>query len=247
MRTFSSYDKDELFLIPGMSCNGVLWEDQVQNLSDQVRVRVPVLDDCCSMEQMAERVLAAAPPRFMIAGMSMGGYVCLEIMRRAPERVRALGLFNTSARPESLVQTERRMDCIETIRRGQFELLIRHILPRFVHPSRYQDHAFRERVLHMVLDVGAAAFVRQQFAMIGRADSRPLLSQIACPTLVIAGADDHLTTLEEHEEMANAIPNARLMVVNRSAHMTAIEQPEQVTAAMRAWLAALDRPVPLAA
>src|SRR3712207_5650792 len=186
---------------------------------------------------MALRALAAAPPRFAVAGLSMGGYVALEIMRRAPERVARLALLDTSARTDTPDQARRRREAIELAEGGGFEGVADRMLPNLVHPDRLPDEGLVAAIRAMAERLGKDGFLRKQRAIMGRIDSRPHLPRIACPTLVLCGREDASTPLPLSEEMASLIPGARLEVVERCGHMPAMERPAEVTAALRRWLA----------
>lgn len=225
-----------LVLLPGLLNDHRLWTHQVATAEPfaQVQVADLTLDD--SLAGMAARVLAAAPQRFALAGLSMGGYVALEILRRAPERVERLALLDTTARPDTPEQTQRRKDAIAIAQSGGFEKIMPSMLPNLVHP----DHLALERVGGLAKDmaraVGADAFARQQNAIMHRPDSRPGLPRVDCPTLVVVGADDALTPPDRAEEMADLIPGAELLVVKQCGHLSTLEQPEMVSAALLRWL-----------
>jgi pimeloyl-ACP methyl ester carboxylesterase len=227
-----------LVLVPGLLCDERLWQPQAErlaNLSDPIIANV--IGDS-SVSEMARSVLDAAPSagRFALAGLSMGGYVALEVMRVAPERVARLALLNTSARADTPEQTSERRELIELAEKGRFEEVPRRLLPRMLHPDRLDDERLTSTVFGMADAVGPEAFVRQEEAIIGRPDSRETLSGIACPTLVLCGREDALTPLPLHEEMASLIPGSRLRVVEKCGHLSTLERPEAVTAALREWL-----------
>ena len=190
------------------------------------------------MPEMARAVLDAAPERFALAGLSIGGYVALEIMRAAPERVVRLALLDTSARADTPEQSATRRELIELSQRGRFDEVPRKLLPNIVHPDRLDDARLASIVFAMAGAVGPEAFVAQEEAMIGRSDSRGDLPGIACPTLVLCGREDALTPMHLHEEMAGLIPGSRLRVIERCGHFSALERPEEVTTALREWLGA---------
>lgn len=227
-----------LVLLPGLLNDYRLWSHQQASLADMVQVTVADLSEDASLAGMAARVLAAAPPRFALAGLSMGGYVALEIMRQAPERVERLALLDTTARPDSAEQSQRRTDAIAIARSGGFEKIMPLMLPNLVHP----DHLVLERVGGLAKDmaraIGPDAFARQQNAIMHRPDSRPGLNRIACPTLVLVGRDDALTPVGRAEEMVALIPDSRLVVVEQCGHLSAMEQTQAVSAVMRYWLQA---------
>ena len=188
------------------------------------------------MPEMAHAVLDAAPERFALGGLSMGGYVALEIMRVAPERVARLALLDTSARADIPEQTATRRELIELSQRGCFDEVPHKLLPHIVHPDRLDDEGLTSVVFAMAEAVGPEAFVRQEEAIIGRPDGRGNLPGIICPTLVLCGRKDALTPMHLHEEMASLIPGSRLHVIDECGHLSALEHPEEVTVALRDWL-----------
>lgn len=230
-------DKIPLVLLPGLLCDAALWQPQAAALGALVEPWVAdlTLDD--SMAAMAQRVLAGAPPRFALAGLSMGGYVAQEIVRRAPERVTRLALLDTSARADTPELTARRRGLIELSQKGQFKGVTPRLLPLLIHPDRLGDEAFTATFMDMAERVGKAGFLRQQTAIMGRPDGRGDLGRIACPTLVLCGRQDALTPPALHEELAALIPGARLVVVEHCGHLSTLERPEEVDEALRRWLA----------
>jgi pimeloyl-ACP methyl ester carboxylesterase len=164
-------------------------------------------------------------------------------VRQAPERVEALALLDTTARPDTPKQTEARLALVGLARSGRFDEVWRLLLPRIVHPDRVEDPEIRSTVREMAHAVGPEGFERQERAIIGRPDSRGGLPAISCPTLVLCGKDDALTPPHLHEELAEGIRSARLCQIDDCGHLSTLERPEAVTRAMRAWLRNLaDRP-----
>ena len=226
-----------LVLVPGLLCDERLWRHQAGGLADLVdRVLVPDLTGADSVAAMARGILETAPERFALAGLSMGGYVALEVMRQAPDRVEALALLDTSARPDTPEQTGARLALIELARDGRFDEVWRTLLPKIVHPDRVGDPEIRSAVEGMAHAVGPEGFERQERAIMGRPDSRGGLPGISCPALVLCGRDDALTPPHLHEELADGIPGAHLHLVERCGHLSTLERPEEVTRAMRGWL-----------
>lgn len=189
-----------------------------------------------TIAEMAAAILAAAPPRFALAGISMGGYICLEIIRRAPERVLKLALLDTSARPDTPDQSSQRLAMVASARTGDFLGLASGALGAIVHPSRKDDARLRAINLRMAAAVGFDGFARQTNAIISRVDSLPGLAAIAVPTLVLVGDTDTLTPPALAEEIVAAIPGARLTVVPQCGHASTLEQPDAVNAALITWL-----------
>ncbi|MCC7275771.1 MAG: alpha/beta fold hydrolase [Alphaproteobacteria bacterium] len=227
-----------LILLPGLLCDYQLWRPVTEALAAEASAVVAdvTLDD--SLGAMAARVLDWAPPRFALAGLSMGGYIAQEIMRRAPERVTRLALLDTSARRDTEEQGRRRRGLIELAGQGQFKGVTARLLPLLIHADRLGDQPLVDTVTGMAERVGRDAFLRQQSAILGRPDGIPDLPAITCPTLVLCGRQDALTPLDAHEEMARHIPGARLVVIEDCGHLSPLERPEAVNAALRAWLAA---------
>jgi len=222
-------DSVPILLVPGLNCSSRLYAAQVPALWRLASVMVADHRRGETMAEIARQILAAAPSRFRLAGLSMGGYIALEIMRQAPARVLRLALLDTSARPEAPEQTERREKLIALAQKGHF-LEINNILwPVLVDPSRLKDAGLRAEIDRMAEESGAEAFVRQQRAIIGRADSRPTLGTIKCPTLMIVGASDQLTPPAHAEETAQGIPGAKLVTLAGCGHMSPMEKPEEVT------------------
>ena len=227
-----------LVLVPGLLCDDRLFRRQVADLADLADPVVVDVTGGASMPEMARAVLNAAPPeeRFALAGLSMGGYVALEVVRSAPERVARLALLDTSARADTPEQTGVRRELIELARKGRFDEVPGRLLPNVVHPDRLDDERLVSVVFDMAYATGPDAFVRQEEAIIARPDGRGELAEIACPTLVLCGRQDALTPLHLHEEMAGRIPDSRLRVIEECGHLSTLERPEEATAVLREWL-----------
>jgi pimeloyl-ACP methyl ester carboxylesterase len=230
-----------LVLLPGLLCDERLWLEQVEGLRDLAAVHVGDLTQGETMTEFAAAVLRLAPPGpFALAGLSMGGYTSLEIVRQAPERILGLALLDTTARPET-PETSASRRALMARAADDLAGVVAELLPKFVHPARLADQALTAAVTAMAQRIGAAAFVRQERAIMSRIDSRPSLGAIACPTLVLCGREDVLTPPAAHEEMAAAIPGAALHVVPECGHLSTMERPVAVTRAMRHWLERIAR------
>ena len=188
------------------------------------------------MAAIASRILGDAPPRFALAGLSMGGYIAFEIMRQAADRVAKLALLDTGPRDDPPEAQIKRRTNIAAAEAGRFEEIIDAQFPLYVHPSRANDAALKSIYLAMCHDVGPQAYIRQQMAIMGRADSRPLLPSIRCPTQVLVGKQDEATPPALAEEMVAAIPGARLVKVPDCGHLSTLERPDDVTRALVEWM-----------
>lgn len=170
-----------------------------------------------------------------MAGLSMGGYVALEIMRLAPERVIALALLDTSARPDTPEAQENRRQLM-SLAETDFPAVTAKLLPKLVSVAQQSNPAIIDLVYAMANSLGKDAFLRQQLAIMHRLDSRPHLAAIRCPTLVLCGREDVITPVEIHEELHKGISASQLRIVEQCGHLSAIGQPQQVTQALREWL-----------
>lgn len=229
---------DPLVFAPGLNCTEDLYAPQIAVLAGGRDILVADHRSDDSLAAMAERLLAAAPARFALCGLSMGGYLAFEVMRRAPERVTRLALLDTSAKPATPETNAPREQMIELAGKGAFDNVVTLLWQRLVAPDRLTDEALRLRVKAMAEAVGPEGFIRQQRAIMGRPDSRPGLAAIAVPTLVLVGEQDQITPPAEAEEIAKGVGvNATLVRVPGAGHLSSLEAPDAVTAALKTWLA----------
>jgi pimeloyl-ACP methyl ester carboxylesterase len=229
-------NRKNLILIPGLLCNGRVFKHQFQNLIQDVDVEIADTSRGETMEEIARAILENTPARFAVAGHSMGGAIAFQIWKQAAGRVERLALLDTSPLPDSPPSMAQRREMIRMAEEKKLEEVARLLLPRLLNPGHQQNAELVEAVVHMARETPADVFIRHQHAQIKRPDCRELLVSIDCPTLVLVGRDDRLTPPEISEEMARVIPNAVFKSVNDSGHLTPVEQPESVTAALREWL-----------
>jgi pimeloyl-ACP methyl ester carboxylesterase len=225
-----------ILLVPGLVSSPRIFAPVVPALwrFGPVTVANHIRDD--HMGAIARRTLAEAPPRFALAGHSMGGYIAFEIMRQAPALAAKLALINPQARPDTPEASERRRGMLARARSGDFRGVLDELFPGFVHPSRRGDASLRQLVHDMGDDVGVEGFIRQQTAVISRPDSRPTLAWIKCPTLVLTGDEDHTIPNSLSVEMANGIPGAKLVILPNCGHLPQPEQPQATANALVEWL-----------
>lgn len=227
-----------IVLVPGLTCTARLYRAQVEALWPFGQVTVADHRRDADIKAVAARILSNAPPRFALAGLSFGGYIAFEMMRQAPDRIAKLALLDTSARADTPEQTATRKTWIDLAQTGRYGEIPSLSILRYLHRDRQNDPAMTGIVRQMIEETGAEAFVRQLQAIMSRPDSMPLLPSIRCPTLVLVGDGDIGTPPELHREIAAAIAGARLVVVPHCGHLSTIERPEAVNAALAQWLGA---------
>jgi pimeloyl-ACP methyl ester carboxylesterase len=227
-----------ILLVPGLNCSARLFAAQVPLLWQSGPVMVANHARGASMAEIAAAILADAPPQFALAGFSMGGYIVFEMLRQARDRVKKLALIDTSARPDTEEQSENRRRTIALTEAGKFQAVLDQQFPNVVDPAHVGDAALREKYMTMAHECGSDLFIRHQRAVIARIDSRPDLTAITIPTTVLVGAADKVTPPEVAREMAAAIAGAHLVEIPAAGHISPLEQPDSVNAALRDWAAA---------
>ena len=183
-----------LVILSGLLSNESLWQHQRDHLKDIASIQI-ISTRQDTPEKMIEEILDLAPPQFALAGHSMGGWLCLEVMRVASSRVNKLCLLNTTARGDSEEKKKKRQEMIQKVQRGQFQEIVEEMVEHFVFNPLVKDD-----VKKMFLEVGPEVFIRQQKSMLKRRECKSVLPNITCPTLVIHAARDKNFSLEEHEE-----------------------------------------------
>lgn len=236
-------DPESLVLVPGLVCDARVWQDQAGTLSADRHVLLAAHGMADDLGLMAGRILDAAPPRFALAGHSMGGRVALEMLARAPGRITRLALLDTGfeklpAGAAGEQERAGRYQLRDLGRREGMSALGRSWSQGMVHPSRLHDAALMDAIHAMIERAPLARFEAQTEALLSRPDRTALLGQIRVPTLVLCGRDDAWSTLARHQRMAQLIPGSQLVAVPECGHMATMEQPAAVTRALAGWLAA---------
>jgi pimeloyl-ACP methyl ester carboxylesterase len=232
-----------LLLLPGLLCDDAAWAPMLPHVRRVADCTVADYADETSLGAMAERVLASAPPRFAVAGHSMGGRVALEIVRRAPGRVERLALLDTGCRarpsgPAGDAERAGRLALLATAREHGMRAMARTWVQPMVHPDRLADALLIEPILDMFARRTPQQFANQIEALLGRPDATDVLGAVTCPALVLCGREDAWAAPPQHEEMAALIPGGRLTIIEHCGHMAPMERPDAVGAALAAWLQA---------
>lgn len=229
--------QEPLLLVPGLACDATIWARQLPALGEDRDIHVVDHGDAASLAEMAERALSAAPPRFALAGHSMGARVALEIIDHAPERVTRLALLDTGVHPVRPAEPASRQELLDYGHASGIEAMIDRWLPSMLHPDNVHVPTILQPLRAMSISMGLETFERQVHALLGRRDATPLLANIACPVLIGVGAQDAWSTPDQHRAFAPLIPQARLVVFDHAGHMAPFERPDLVNIAMLDWLA----------
>lgn len=230
-------DVPPLVLVPGVLCTAHLFAPQMAALKGLTDITVADHMSHADLPAVARAILAAAPPRFALAGLSMGGYVAFEMIRQAPDRIVRLALLDTNARADRPEQANQRRELVRLAEAEGLDRVVDATLPYLIHRDRLSDAALTGTIREMAHATGLDAFGRQQEAMISRPDNRPLLSEIRCPTLIIVGEQDALTPVKVAIEMNNAISDSTLVTLPNCGHLATLEAPQPVSQAFATWLA----------
>ncbi len=226
----------DLVLIPGLLCTDALYAPLVPALGRHARIVVANHRRQNSMAAIAKQILAEAPAKFALCGLSMGGYLAFEIMRQAPERVSRLALLDTNARADPPEKAQGRKDLVARAKVEGLGPVSKTLLPQWVHSNRLSDADLCATVAKMASDTGVEAFERQIAAIMTRVDSRPDLSKIKVPTLVLVGRQDAATPLADAEEIAAGVKGSKLVVIEDCGHLTTLERPVETGNAVVNWL-----------
>ncbi len=228
----------ELLLLSGLLCDDTPWLDVAARLRATSAVRIISFADCSSIGEMAERVLLEAPKKFTLAGHSMGGRVALEVWRRSPERIAALGLLNTGAFPRRPEEPASRARLVKIAREQGMAALAAEWLPPMMARSAatLEQRSVMQRLMRMVEGQTPESFAAQIQALLNRPDAEPLLPTIRVPTLLLSGSEDAWSPLSQHMHMQRRISGSILVEVAHAGHMAPIERPDAVAKALREHL-----------
>lgn len=226
---------EAVVFIPGLACTGALFGLQISTFKERPIIIAETCDQD-TIEAMATRLLAHAPERFALVGLSMGGYVALEVIRQAPDRISRLALMNTNARNDAPPQTQLRHALMEITRKGGYHKIAAMQYSQIVHPAHHDDTALKNIVFDMATDIGPDNYLRQQNAIINRRDQRPNLPAIKCPCIIVAGEQDNLIPHDRCVEMHKAISQSKLHVIPDCGHLSTLEHPVHTSELLQDWL-----------
>jgi len=223
-------------MIPGTLCDYNLFKYQTEGLKDLVNCHVASNTSASNLKQVAKNILEKYPGSFSVIGLSYGGIIAFELLRQAPERINKLILLNTNYKEPSEQTRINQQRFIGMAYLGEFKEITSDILiDAMLHPNNAKKQELRDTVLNMALNVGVDGFFNQVKAQLGRPDSTKDLQNIKCPTLIITGREDNICPLKLHQEMAEAIPNSTLKVIEECGHLSTLEQPNLVNNAIIDW------------
>ncbi|HHF7366161.1 TPA: alpha/beta hydrolase [Legionella bozemanae] len=220
-----------LVFLTGVLSDHSVWSYQTNHLQDLVQCQTISLIQGNSTEELLQSVLNKVEGTFFLAGHSMGGWLALELARKVPERISKLCLVNTSAQQDSEEKHQKRIEMIQEVEQGNFQIVAEMLADLYVYDDRV-----KKKVLSMLLNVGQQTFLTQQKILLARDECLSFLPSLAMPTLIIHAREDKIFSLAAHEELADKIPNSKLAIIEDSGHMSPMESPQAVTALLRFWL-----------
>ncbi len=227
---------EPLVLLPGMMCDGRLFTPQLSALSHQRAIMVVPLTGASTIEALARSILAIAPPRFALAGLSMGGIVAMEMIRQEPGRISRLALLDTNALADPPKLGPTREAQVKRALKGGLRAVMRDEMK----PNYLTDGPDRERILNLCMemaeDLGPQIFADQSTAIQHRPDQRKTLETVTVSTQIICGEDDRLCPLARHQLMHDLISGSRLAVIPGAGHLPTLEQPDLTNRILNEWL-----------
>lgn len=227
--------KQNLVLIPGLVCDQQVWQHQHKFLKDIAEITIIPADSGETMESMAAHALNLAPNVFALAGFSMGGYIALEMLRQAPHRITRLALLDTSSKSDTSEKFESRLKAIAACKAENFNGVIEGMFEVLLH-SDHQQSNLRAFVKDMAMRVGSDTFCLRHKAMMTRCDSTELLLQTKIPVRAICGRQDAMSSVQDHQEIADNASHGKLSIIEECGHMTILERPHAATALLRDWM-----------
>lgn len=227
---------EKLILIPGTLCDESLFKYQITDLTAIADCYVARNYNSTSLKQVAENILNTYSGDLSIMGLSYGGIIAFELLRQAPTRIKKLILLNTNYKKPSLQTKINQQRFVGMAYLGEFkEITTTILIDSMLHPKNAQKQELRDTILDMAINVGIDGFFNQVKAQLERPDSTNDLQKIKCPTLIITGREDRICPLVLHEEMAEAIPNSTLKVIEECGHLSTLEQPHLVNKEIIDW------------
>ncbi len=222
-------------LIPGLISDARVWRPVAAVLDSHVLVHHADLTQMTGITQAAEELQAKVEGPLLLAGHSMGGRIALEMARLAPDRVQGMILANTGHGPRREGEEVKRQQMIDLGYRSMEEL-VDTWLPPMVDVARQDDAELMADLREMALLADAEQHERQIRALMDRPNASAYLDAIKCPVLLIVGRQDRWSPIAQHEEIAAAVADAELAIIEHAGHFAPVERPEDVVSVARDWL-----------
>ncbi|WP_417248052.1 alpha/beta fold hydrolase [Celeribacter sp.] len=226
---------EALVLLPGFLADGRVYADVIAGLSRKRAVMVAPLVGT-SVAQMAEQVLAYAPPRFALGGHDLGAAVASEILSRAPERVSRIALICANAQAEMPQVAAAREPRMVKVRAGRMGDVLFEDMPTGALAEGPLRNQIRDYWIDMALEAGPETYLNHCRAVQRRPDFQGTLRRAKIPALVIGGRYDTLCPLRRQEFIAELMPRAELHVIENAGHLPMLEAPETVSRVIGDWL-----------
>ncbi|WP_347116045.1 alpha/beta hydrolase [Leclercia sp. S52] len=225
-----------LVLLSGTLCNARLWQPILARLNLSAAICSRLTGDT-SAAQASQRLLEQLPPRFLLAGFSLGAIVALQMVADAPGRIAGLALLSVNPLADRPENAAMRREAVSAARQqGLTHWLSASLWPKYVAPSRVDDQALLALICRMAEESGLDTLATQTEIAITRRDNRGALASLACPIIVINGAQDPLCTPHHHQLVAESAPQARCVTLATAGHFTLLEAPDEVATPLRHWI-----------
>ncbi len=225
-----------LVLLSGTLCNARLWQPILARLNLSAAI-CPRLTTDTSAEQASQRLLEQLPPRFLLAGFSLGAIVALQMVADAPGRIAGLALLSVNPLADRPENAAMRREAVSAARQqGLTHWLSASLWPKYVAPSRLDDQTLQALICRMAEESGLDTLATQTEIAITRRDNRGALASLACPIIIINGVHDPICTPHHHQLVAESAPQARYITLASAGHFTLLEAPDEVAPPLRQWI-----------
>ncbi|HEY4437431.1 MAG TPA: alpha/beta hydrolase [Lelliottia sp.] len=225
-----------LVLIGGTLCTARLWQPLIDRLALSSVICIS-LTGTDSAPQAAKRVLQNLPPRFLLAGFSLGAIVALQMAADAPERLCGLALISVNPLADAPENASSRREAVRAAReQGLTEWLSANLWPKYVAPERLADASLKAVISQMAHESGPDTFASQTEIAISRRDNRAALAALACPVIIINGAHDPICTPHHHQLASASAAHARQITLSSAGHFAVLEAPDDIAPPLRQWI-----------
>lgn len=227
---------EPLVFLPGMMCDSRLFEPQIVEFSKERMVCVAPVTGFDSIKGIASEILEKTPPQFILAGLSLGGIIAMEMVRQAPSRITKLILMDTNYKAELPEVSAKREQQIIAVKEGR----LKEVMRNEIKPNYLNEGSEKEFILNLCMamadNLGEQAFIDQSKALSSRYDQTETLKKVKVPTLILCGLNDRLCPVKIHEEISFLVKNSTLHIIPNAGHLPTLENPKATNGILKEWL-----------